>query len=186
MKKLFFLSTAVLLGLASCKENNVPDIENDEELITTMEVFLQPSGGITDARLLFRDTDGAGGEEATLITDTLFQNTTYQVEIFLYDETGEAIDTVSKEVLREGSSHQFFFQFEPQMGISTSYRDSDENGRPIGLQSQFAIPDTTGNTELTIILRHQPEKSARGVADGDITNAEGDSDIEVSWPIYIQ
>ncbi|HBK71516.1 MAG TPA: type 1 periplasmic binding fold superfamily protein, partial [Flavobacteriaceae bacterium] len=36
------------------------------------------------------------------------------------------------------------------------------------------------------ILRHEPNKSASGVSDGDITNAGGETDIEVIFNITVQ
>lgn len=46
----------------------------------------------------------------------------------------------------------------------------------------------TGSTSvgtLTIIIKDQPNKSAPGVADGDLTNAGGSVDAEVSFAIRL-
>ena len=62
---------------------------------------------------------------------------------------------------------------------------SDADGNPIGL----ATTVTTGAAstgEFTVILRHEPMKDAQGVKDGDITNAGGETDIEVNFPVEIQ
>ena len=37
-----------------------------------------------------------------------------------------------------------------------------------------------GHGQFTVTLRHEPDKSAQGVSAGDITNAGGETDIEVS------
>ena len=39
---------------------------------------------------------------------------------------------------------------------------------------------------LKVTLRHEPNKSAAGVVGGDITNAGGETDIEVEFPIVIE
>ena len=39
---------------------------------------------------------------------------------------------------------------------------------------------------MVVVLRHLLDKFAEGVADGDITNAGGDTDVEVSFPIVIE
>jgi len=39
---------------------------------------------------------------------------------------------------------------------------------------------------VTITLRHEPAKDATGVSDGDITNAGGETDISVNFPVEIQ
>ena len=36
------------------------------------------------------------------------------------------------------------------------------------------------------MLRHEPDKSAAGVSSGDITNAGGETDIEVSFNVIIE
>jgi len=37
-----------------------------------------------------------------------------------------------------------------------------------------------------VTLRHQPDKGAIGVSDGDITNAGGETDIEVLFDVIIE
>jgi hypothetical protein len=39
---------------------------------------------------------------------------------------------------------------------------------------------------LTIILRHEPDKSAPGVSEGDIANAGGETDIQLNFELIIQ
>ena len=43
-----------------------------------------------------------------------------------------------------------------------------------------------GTGTLSIILRHEPAKDASGVSDGQIANAGGETDIEVSFNITIE
>jgi hypothetical protein len=50
----------------------------------------------------------------------------------------------------------------------------------------LAISGAASTGTLGVILRHQLDKNAAGVADGDITNAGGDTDIEVVFPVTIQ
>ena len=38
---------------------------------------------------------------------------------------------------------------------------------------------------MTVILRHEPNKAGAGVSDGDITNAGGETDIEVTFPFHL-
>lgn len=44
----------------------------------------------------------------------------------------------------------------------------------------------TSNGSLKITLKHQPNKSGTNVSIGDITNAGGETDIEVTLPIVVQ
>ena len=53
----------------------------------------------------------------------------------------------------------------------------------------MAFTLTTGDAasgNITIILRHEPVKDAEGVSDGDITNAGGETDISVTFPVVVQ
>ena len=59
------------------------------------------------------------------------------------------------------------------------------NGHPIGLQIKMTTGMATTGM-LTIILRHEPNKDATGVSDGDITNAGGETDIEITFDIDVQ
>jgi hypothetical protein len=67
----------------------------------------------------------------------------------------------------------------------TVYADADGDGNPIGLRNRATTP-AAGSGTITAILRHMPNKSAAGVASGDITNAGGDTDIEVDLNFTIQ
>ena len=61
-----------------------------------------------------------------------------------------------------------------------SYADTDANGAPIGLETTMTTGDAaTGKLQVT--LRHEPDKGATGVAQGDITNAGGETDIQVEF-----
>ena len=69
--------------------------------------------------------------------------------------------------------------------VTTAYTDMDDDGNPLGVSFTLTTGDaSTGN--LTIVLRHLLDKNAAGVSDGDITNAGGDTDIEVTFPVVIQ
>jgi hypothetical protein len=39
---------------------------------------------------------------------------------------------------------------------------------------------------LEIVLRHQPDKDASGVDQGEIENAGGETDVQVEFPLSIE
>ncbi|MBC7439017.1 MAG: hypothetical protein H7250_03405 [Flavobacterium sp.] len=66
-----------------------------------------------------------------------------------------------------------------------AYADQDANGKPIGLAFTLTTgAATTGN--LTVTLKHEPNKSAAGVSTGNITNAGGATDASVTYPIVVE
>jgi hypothetical protein len=46
--------------------------------------------------------------------------------------------------------------------------------------------ENAGTGKLKIVLRHKPDKNASGVANGNIANAGGETDIEVEYNVVIQ
>ena len=68
---------------------------------------------------------------------------------------------------------------------SVSYADSDANGNPIGLLSIFNSSSSEEEGFLIVTLRHQPDKFASGVSDGNIENAGGETDIEITFDLVI-
>lgn len=181
---LFFLSTFLLLTVSSCEKDD-PVIPNEEELITTVEYTLISVNNPQDSIVLqYKDIDGDGGSEPTIVGGTLQANTEYTGTLELVNETTDPFTDITEEVLEEGVDHQFFFS-STIMDISFEYNDSDDNDDPIGIESMMITGDP-GSGELTIILRHEPDKEADGVSSGDISNAGGETDIEISIPIDIE
>ena len=68
---------------------------------------------------------------------------------------------------------------------SFSHNDSDANGDPLGLEMTATTGDASAG-DVTVILRHEPDKDAEGVADGDVTNAGGETDVEVTFDADVE
>jgi hypothetical protein len=92
---------------------------------------------------------------------------------------------IKSRFLYQKTDHQFFFQPTPgSLFTYFNYLDTDINGIAIGLIFKTKTgPSETDN--LTITLRHKPDKSGLNVSNGDITNAAGETDVEVTFPIII-
>ena len=187
MKKNFFLVTAltVMVLMNACKKD--PEPVNEEEVITTVILSLQKSGSSTVQNFVFNDPDGDGGLSATTDSIIIEKAAIYNATITLLNNLVSPADTISKEVLEEGLEHQFFYQSTPTDVITNfNYEgENDTDGNPIGLDFSFATRTAGGAGTLRITLRHLPNKSATGVASGDITNADGETDIEVDFPVRL-
>jgi len=176
------LVLTVGLLFSACKKD--PVIPPGEELITTLNYTLTPTDGGAAVTLSFKDVDGDGGDAPTITGGTLAANKTYTGALDLLNESESPAESITEEIQEEDEEHQFFFQSDIS-GLSISYGDQDANGNPLGLSSTLSTADA-GSGSITIILRHEPDKSAAGVADGDITNAGGSTDIEVTFPVDVQ
>ena len=184
MKNMFLPLLLVLTITFSACDKDDPVIVDEEELITTLQYTLTPANGGTAIVLRFQDLDGDGGNAPTITGGTLAANQTYTGAMELLNESESPAESITEEIQEEQEEHQFFFQ-STIAGLTVAYNDQDANGNPLGLSSTL----TTGaaaSGALTIVLRHEPNKSASGVADGNIENAGGESDIEVTFPIDVQ
>jgi len=185
MKIYLILATALCSSLIySCKDKEPPIIPNEEELITTLSYTLTNDSTGDSKVFNFSDLDGDGGNSPVINVEDLAANSSYTGQISLLNESETPAENVLEEVLEEDEDHQFFYNSDIT-DLSVSYTDFDGNGNPIGASTKLTTADAA-NGDLTIILRHQPDKSGSGVSDGDITNAGGESDIEVTFSISIQ
>lgn len=183
LNQLFFVLTLSIILFSACGPED-PDPINEEEVITTLKYILTPSGGGDAVTLIFQDLDGDGGNAPTITSGILMDSTTYTGTLELLNETETPAEDITIEVQEEAESHQFFFTTS-LTGMTIDYDDMDANNQPIGLSSTLTTTGVESGT-MTITLKHEPNKSATGVAGGDITNAGGETDIEVTFNIDVQ
>jgi hypothetical protein len=177
------------LFLSGCKKDateepapTAPPV-NESELITTLRVTFYTLSFAEYKYMVFTDLDGDGGNAPVITADTLSADSIYNVTIQVLNESVSPAADITAEILAEGTAHQFFYQV-TGADLILSYGDADSNGHPIGLEAAcFAGAPSAGTLKVT--LRHQPDKTAAGVEAGDITNAGGDTDIEVIFPTVV-
>jgi len=180
----YFLFTGLIATvLVSCKKDDdlvdvpAPD-QNEVELITTFKIiFTDPANVAPTVEAIFRDEDGDGGNAPSQFDDiVLAENTTYNAEIILLNESESPADTISNEVLEEDGEHLFCFT---PAGTNVIITRTDTDGTfEVGLQSQWVTGAASqGTTEIS--LKHQP-----GVKDGSC--APGETDIELNFVTIIQ
>ena len=177
----------IITLLPSCKKDE-PGASgppaNEEELITTVRLHFHSVGGAEHKHWTYRDIDGPGGNDPVVEVDSLSSDSVYHVEIDVLDESASPADTITAEIEDEGADHQFFFQ-PSGVNIAVAYDDADVNGRPIGLRSIWTV-GASGSGTMLITLRHEPDKTAPGVTNGDISNAGGETDIAVDFtPVVV-
>ncbi|MBK8443003.1 MAG: type 1 periplasmic binding fold superfamily protein [Sphingobacteriales bacterium] len=188
MNNKFFLFCTFLLFISvantSCKKDD-PIIPNEEELITTLIYTLTPTDSSEAVVFSFKDTDGDGGAAPVIISDTLAANTLYSGTLQLRNDQNTPATDISAEVLAEAGVHQFFYTPSATLQAVVQYNDTDADGKPVGVATKLQSGAVSNGT-LTIVLRHEPDKYATGVAAGNPANAGGETDISVTFDVYIQ
>lgn len=183
IKHVLVLASIIILA-ASCSDDD-PIAVNEEELITTVTVTLTSQNDGTEIVLNSVDLDGDGPDAPVVtVSGDLAANTIYTGATEVLNETENPAEDITEEVLEEGVDHQFFYTFSNGLA-STAYTDSDDNGDPIGITFTLTTTDA-GSESLTVSLIHEPNKSGSGVVDGSITNADGETDAEVTFALTIQ
>ncbi len=184
MKKLKIVLVLVLFGsliLTSCKKENPetpPAPTNEEELITTFKItFTDPNGVNPTYEAVFRDLDGAGGNEPTVFdTIRLKSNSTYNASIQFLNESVSPADTITNEILEEAVDHLICFNIN---GADVSIQRTDSDGVfEIGILSTWTTTNVSSGN-VTISLKHQP-----GIKNGNCDL--GDSDIELNFITKIE
>ena len=179
--KLIALLVIPVLFSTSCSNDDAP--VNEEEVITTVTTTLV--GGGQTITLTSRDLDGDGPNAPVVtVSGNLVAGTTYTGSTTFLNELESPAEDITVEVEEEGADHQVFYQLSSSIGTVT-YTDTDANGRPIGLNFTLVAGASGTTGTLTVTLRHLPNKNAVGVAEGDITNAAGNTDAEVYFPLTI-
>lgn len=173
----------VLLVLGACQKED-PQIDNEEEVITTLTYTLTPTTGGTPVVFSFRDLDGDGGNAPVIVEGTLQANSSYLGAVTLLNETESPAEDITTEIMAEDEEHQLFY-VSTVGNLDIRYNDADANNNPIGLKTTV-ITGSADQGTLKIILRHEPNKTAGGVSINNPSAAGGETDIEVTFNVAIQ
>ncbi len=187
--KVLLVAVVAILAISSCSKDDDKKTNpvNEVELITTVKIVFTPVGGGNAVVLQYKDLDGDGPGVAEVTPNGTFAlNKTYNGEVTILDETKTPADNITEAVQEEAADHQLFyintgtlpaFTYTPIAEAATNY---DANGKPLGLKTKF-VTTTAAIGSLRIILKHEGNKSATGVAAGDFTNATGATDFDVTF-----
>ena len=180
----FAASTALLT--TACDEDDPIVEENEEELITTVNMVVTGGDPQETRAFTFRDLDGDGGDDGvvTVTGDALEATTTYTYALTFLNESETPPEDITAEIREEDEEHQVFFS---SNGVDLIFAptDEDEDDNPIGLVGTLTTGEA-GTGKMTVTLRHEPNKDAEGVSEGDITNASGDTDIMVEFDVEVE
>ncbi len=192
-KNTFLIAFLLISGfLISCGDDDVPPIENEEEVIDLVRLTFSPSGGGTDVVVTATDPDGEGPMD--MVPDAVIQlntGTTYTLSID-FENTAEAED-ITEEVEQEGEEHMIFFSFTADIfsdptgngnidnrADDINYNDQDGDGNPIGLSTDWTAGSASSDGSFRIVLKHQPNLKS-----GTSGSTDGETDVDIAWEIDI-
>ena len=192
--KLSIVALVAILAISSCSKSDEdpivvipPPVVNEEEVITTVTAVFTPVGGGTDITLKSKDLDGEGpGVPVVTVSGPFALNKTYNGQMSVLNESVTPVKDITPEIITEAVDHQFFYQKTgtlPAFNYSTALvapTNYDVNGKPLGIKTTF-VTTTAATGSLKITLRHEGNKSLANVSSGDITNATGATDFEVTY-----
>lgn len=166
----------------SCNDDDDVAIINEEELITTVILTLENTADATNEVVFtFTDLDGDGpGAAVQNVVGTINANATYDGSIQFLNESVSPTENITDEVIEEDDEHEVFY-IATTAGVSITKDDFDANGNPLGTETTFST-GAAGNGNLTIVLRHIPNKPN----DGTLTGAGGETDVEVTFDFNVQ
>lgn len=178
--------------LTSCNDDEEPEEEDVEEVITDVTLTFTPDGGGTAITATATDPDGEGAQGLAVDGPVnLAANTTYTLTIDLQNSIEN--ESITEEIEEEDDEHMFFFSFTDgafsnpagngnvdNRSDAVNYEDEDGGGLPLGLETTWTTGDASNGT-FRVILKHQPDiKTATSTAN------DGESDIDISWTLNIQ
>lgn len=172
----FFLLGTVLV--TSCDKADNPEPQDENELITTLNLKFTESGTSNQQTFTFRDADGEGGQAPSKFDNiTLKANTTYRLDVEVLDESKNPSENITSEIEEKKDEHLFVYTITPA-GLGTyTYGDKDSKSLNVGLTGSLRTA-AAGTGKFRVQLRHQS-----GTKDG--TPAPGSNDIEVEFNLTV-
>lgn len=182
--RLIYFITLLQVGCRIDKDDvRSPVKPDDSELITTVIISFTDTAGANKTFYKYSDVDGPGGNIPIIDTISLDHLKGYNAKLILLNESKTPADTISNEVLERAEEHQVFYAYFPDdsSAMFFSYKDSDLNNVPVGLQFEVSFIKP-GKGKMQIILKHQPGTKPRS---GNGNQALGSTDLDIIFPVKL-
>jgi len=201
----FVSALALALSVAACGADEQHNEEN--EVISLVELTFTPAGGGAPLVFEFNDPDGDGGVSGVSDKIDLVAGVEYTLGVRFVNSLAEPSEDLTEEVKGEAEDHFVFVLGDVAGPASTAspalvthaYADQESDytdnavgdDLPVGLGNTITTKDA-GAGKLRLILRHLPEVNAkpqktadlpRALADGD--DLPGSVDVDVSFEIVV-
>lgn len=182
-KYAFFL---VFISLFSCIRGDEVEPMDDNELITTVKLVFTPVDEDEDRGLplvfYWKDNEGDGVVDR-LDPIVLNDNTQYELQVQLLDETKSPKVDISEAIIEEADEHLFVYKVLPASLLKLSIKDRDSKGLALGLRADVKT-GPRGDGKIRVILKHQPPVNGQSVKNGQ--EEPGSTDVDVEFNISIK
>ena len=167
-----------LIGVAACDDDPTAPTENEQELITAVELTLTPAAGGAAIVTTINDPDGLGPQppEAQDTPIALQAGAVYNGSVrFLDTSDPNDVEDITVEVREEDDEHRVFYTVVGLAGVEVPLAslDTDGNGAPLGLTFQIVTGAASGGEgSLGVVLSHfDDEPKGDGLTPSDETDA---------------
>jgi hypothetical protein len=178
------IGTASILFLNGCSKE-VAEEDNDNEVVTTLELHIMERVTFNHFIYKFDDPDGFGAGSVSPVIDVirLSPNKVYDVELKLLNKTANPVQDITAEVEEEGVDHRFYYLPAAGANITVNNFSNDANGVPVGIMSTW----TTGakaTGKIRIVLRHYPNGSK--ATDDPVDSQKSSTDVDTEFTTAVE
>lgn len=173
LKSATILAIVGALFFSSCEKETQPVEENDNELITTIQLDFTKRNSGDKSTFIWEDADGAGGDVPYADTIKLDDNSVYDVKVSFWNKAKTPAEDITQEITAESENHRIYMEPTAGSRIVVSDFDIDTNGMPLGTNNVWTTGDAAeGN--VVIVLRHYPEGGK--AADDPVNSTKSSTD----------
>jgi hypothetical protein len=168
----------------SCIHGDNIEPSDDNELITTVKLVFTPQDdedSMIPLVFYWKDTEGDGVVDR-LDPIVLNDNTEYDLQVQLFDETKSPRVDITKSIVEEADVHLFVYKILPASLLKLSIKDRDSKGLALGLRGDVKT-SSKGNGKMRMLLKHQPPVNGQPVKNGQEEPGSTDVDIEFNLSI---
>lgn len=184
MNKSYYLLLVFIV--MSCIHGDGIEPSDDNELITTVKLVFTPKESDDEIQppLVFywKDTEGDGVVDR-LDPIVLNDETQYDLQVQLFDETKTPKVDITKSIVEEADVHLFVYKILPASLLKLTIKDRDSRGLALGLHGDVKT-GAKGNGKMRVLLKHQPPVNGQAVKNG--LEEPGSTDVDIEFNLSIK
>lgn len=180
-----FLLILITASIFTSCSKNVAEEDNDNEVVTTLELHLTERSTSNQLVFAFDDPDGFGSGTVPPVIDVirLAPGKTYDVEVKLLNKTRNPVEDVTAEIEEEAADHRFYYLPLAGADITISNLSTDGNGVPVGVTGTWTTgAKSTG--KMRVVLRHYPNGGKE--ANDPVDSPKSGTDIDTEFSTVIE